>query len=67
MISKFFRLKPDDVLGNGQLDPFCILQSCHMKSFCLFGVCSTFASANVNVPEHSYMESRSFVGIKGQL
>jgi len=67
MISKVFRLKPGDILSNGPLDPFCILQSRHVKSFHLFDVCSRFVSANINVPEHSYMESPSFVGIKGQL
>lgn len=66
MISKFFRLNPGD-LSNALLDLVCILQSCHMKSFHLFDVCSRFVSANINVHEHSYTESPSFVGIKGQL
>lgn len=48
-------------------DPFRIIQSHHIKSFCLFDVCSRFVSANRNVPEHTYMESPSFVGIKSQL
>lgn len=48
-------------------DPFRIEQSHHIKSFCLFDVCFWFASANRNVPEHTYMESPSFVGIKSQL
>lgn len=49
------------VLGNGLLDPFCVLQSHHMKSFSLYDVSPRFASVNVNAPEQ---RSLSFVGIK---
>lgn len=52
------------VLGNGLLDPFCVLQSRHMKAFSLFDVPPRFASVNINAP---VQRSLSFVGIKDHL